>query len=117
NTALSVANDAKKRAETAQGTANSALANAQASLKASEFVSGGTSGEEANTFRIVATECPGGQSVTGGGYTLTGERRKITVTSEGSAFYGPGWLVTAEAINGQGTPTWGMSVVAVCAHP
>jgi hypothetical protein len=139
--AQSTANEAKKKAETAQtaatgaqttantalSTANSAkataaeaLANAKSSLKGSEFETSKTSpepGTDTSTPKLVASECKAGQVVTGGGYSIAGEENKVTVSLQGSAFYGPGWLVDAQAISGTGTPTWSLTATAVCAHP
>ena len=136
-TAQTTANEAKKKAETAQtaavtaqGTANTALstanaakttaaqalASANSSLKGTTFENGTATESSNSTFKIAAVECTGSQPVTGGGYSIGGEAKKVTVINEGSAFYGPGWLVSAEAIQGQ-TPTWSLTAVAVCAHP
>lgn len=120
NTALSTANAAKTAAAAAQSTANQALTSANSSLKATEFESSPPSpetGTNTTTPKLVAVECAAGQAVTGGGYSIGGsEQNKVTVILQGSAFYGPGWLVDAQAISGT-TPSWSLTATAVCAHP
>lgn len=129
--AQSTANEAKKKAETAQTTANEAKtsaanaltaannanANANTRLKTTEFKSASSGTPDTTAFKISAVECSAGQQVTGGGFGIGGEDdNEVTVGTEGSAFYGPGWLVTANAIAGK-TPTWSLEAIAVCAHP
>ncbi|HEX2391912.1 MAG TPA: hypothetical protein VHI77_03225 [Solirubrobacterales bacterium] len=121
-TAQTTANEAKTSAANAQTTANEAKASAanaltvaNSKLQATEFFGGSFTPSNGTTFKIAASECPAGQVVTGGGFEVGGAPNEVTVGSEQSAFYGPGWLVTANAIAGK-TPTWSLRAIAVCAH-
>jgi hypothetical protein len=115
-TAQTTANEAKTAAATAQSTANNALSVANSKLKTTEFVAGSFTESNTTAFKIAASECPAGSVVTGGGYEVGGTQNQVTVGSEQSAFYGPGWLVTANSISGM-TPTWSLKAIAVCAKP
>jgi hypothetical protein len=122
-TAQATANEVKKKAESAQttantalSTANTALTSANSRLKSTEFRAGESTENNTSAFKIAASECLGGQQVTGGGYGIGGsDQNEVTVIDQNSAFYGPGWLVEAEAIAGK-TPTWSLQAIAVCAH-
>jgi hypothetical protein len=118
-TAQTTANEAKTAAATAQTTANNALSVANSKLKTTEFVVGTATESNTTAFKIASASCPSGSVVTGGGFEVGPNgtaQSEVTMGSEQSAFYGPGWLVTANAIAGK-TPTWSLKAIAVCAKP
>lgn len=111
STAKSTADTAKSTADAAKTAAAAAEANANTRVKGSEQLAEST---ESNTTanKFVSVSCPSGKPVLGGGFSVGGEAEKVTVSSSEEQLYGGGWFVAANAISG--TPTWSLTVVAVC---
>ncbi len=135
NSAQSTANSAQSTAKTAQSTATTALNNAKtAQTTANEAKTAATNAQTTankkfgqtfsefgtfegpnTTFGFGVVACPGGSSVTGGGYEVSGEGTNQVVASF-TATYGNAWLAALERIPG-GTKTWSVRPVVVCAKP
>ncbi|MGN6558578.1 MAG: hypothetical protein ACTHLH_11300 [Solirubrobacterales bacterium] len=117
--AQTTADAAKSAAAAAQGTANEAKTLAASKLGTTEFVGGPTSETNTTAFKLASASCPEGSVATGGGFEVgptSAAASQVTVSTQNSAIYGPGWLVTANAISGM-TPNWNLKSIAVCAHP
>jgi membrane protein involved in colicin uptake len=111
--AQNTANSAKSIAEAAKTAAANAEANANTRIKESTEVSESVA-ESTTTPKFTSVSCPSGDPVLGGGFSVGGESNKVTVTSSEEQLYGGGWFTDASTINGQGTPSWSLVVVAVC---
>jgi multidrug efflux pump subunit AcrA (membrane-fusion protein) len=120
NTALGTANTAKSTADTAKSTADAAKAaaataeaNAKTRFNDAEIVFGTSSANNNETPKTVSASCGEAGSVMGGGFFLSGESEKVTVSASApDFFYGEGWFTTGEAISG--TPTWAIQAAAIC---
>ena len=113
NSAKSIAEAAKTSAAAAAAAAAAAEANANSRVKNSEELAGEVV-ESTTTPKFTSVSCPSGNPILGGGYAVGGESNKVTVTSSEEQLYGGGWFADASTINGQGTPSWSLVVVAVC---
>lgn len=114
-TAQATADTAKSTADQAKAAAAAAEANANTRLKGSSQAFGESSGSSATTSKFASVSCSG-RPVLGGGFSVGGENNKVTVTQSEEQLYGGGWFVAAQTINGQGTPTWEITAVAICGN-
>lgn len=112
-TAQTSATNAQKAAEAAKKAAEAAEANAKTRLAGSEQRVGEPS-EGTATSKFASSSCPTGNPVLGGGFSVGGENNKVTVTQSEEQLYGGGWFVGAQTINGQGTPSWSITAIAIC---
>jgi membrane protein involved in colicin uptake len=109
--AQTTANTAKSTADAAKTAAAAAEANANTRIKESEEVAE-TAASSTTSPKFTSVSCPSGHPVLGGGFSVGGEAEKVTVTASEEQLYGGGWFADASAISG--TPTWSLTVVAVC---
>jgi len=117
--AQTTANTAQASADSAKGTADAAKALAESKLGTTEFVASAATETNETNFKLQTASCPAGSVATGGGFEIgpTGAAAsQVTITSQNSAIYGPGWLVTANEISGM-SPNWNLKSIAVCARP
>lgn len=114
NTAQTTANLAKTTADAAKAAAAAAEANANTRISGSTEVLGKIETSNTTTAKSSSVSCPAEDPVLSGGYFIEGESNKITVVDDNNQLYGHGWFVTAETINGQGTPTWRITAIAMC---
>ena len=117
NTAQTSANTAKGAADAAQTTANEAKSLAESKLGTTEFVASAATETNETNFKLQTASCPAGSVATGGGFEIGpngAAASQVTITSQNSAIYGPGWLVTANEISGM-SPNWNLKSIAVCA--
>jgi hypothetical protein len=115
NTAKASADSAKGTADAAKAAAAAAEANANTRLKSSSQVVGESSESNTTASKFASASCTG-RPVLGGGFSVGGENNKVTVTQSEEQLYGGGWFVAAQTINGQGTPTWAITAVAICGN-
>lgn len=113
-TAQTSATNAQKAAEAAKKAAEAAEANAKTRLAGSEQRVGEPSAENTTASKFASASCPTGNPVLGGGFSVGGENNKVTVTQSEEQLYGGGWFVAAQTINGQGTPSWSITAIAIC---
>lgn len=118
--AQNTANDAKTAAGNAQATADAAKtaaaaaeANANTRLKSSEEALGIGTGNSTTTSKSASVECPAGEPILGGGFSVSGSSDEVTVEGTSNELYGHGWFATANAIAGK-TPSWGLTAFAMC---
>jgi membrane protein involved in colicin uptake len=111
--AQTTANTAKTAADAAKTAADNANANANTRVKESTEVAEEVAAST-TTPKFTSVSCPSGDPVLGGGFSVGGESNKVTVTASEEQLYGGGWFTDASTINGQGTPSWSLVVVAVC---
>jgi membrane protein involved in colicin uptake len=115
NTAKASADSAKGAADAAKAAADAAEANANTRLKSSTQVVGEPSESNTTASKFASASCTG-RPVLGGGFSVGGENNKVTVTQSEEQLYGGGWFVAAQTINGQGTPTWAITAIAICGN-
>jgi hypothetical protein len=112
NAAKTAAAAADAKAVAADGKAVAAEANANTRIKESVEVAESTP-ENTSSPKFVSVSCPAGDPILGGGFSVGGEANKVTVSQSEEQLYGGGWFTDASAISGF-TPTWSLTVLAVC---
>lgn len=111
--AQATANTANATADAAKSAAAAAEANANSRLKGAVQLAGDASASNTTASKFASVSCEG-RPVLGGGFSVGGENNKVTVTQSEEQLYGGGWFVAAQTINGQGTPTWAITAIAIC---